>query len=136
MIEAGRLPRHRVALLAPGERDEWYSASVSYARALALAVLPTLRRRVAVDGPVVGMGASLGGLAALHAQRRHPGLFWTIGLPRASRSASMRPGQKKPSHDHGRGEPDEGEHHVQGGVAEPGVVGFRQNRAASRPGSP
>lgn len=84
MIEAGRLPRHRVALLAPGERDEWYSASVSYARALALAVLPTLRRRVAVDGPVVGMGASLGGLAALHAQRRHPGLFGGLFLQSSS----------------------------------------------------
>lgn len=33
MIAGRRLPRHRVALLAPGERDEWYSASVSYARA-------------------------------------------------------------------------------------------------------
>lgn len=84
MIEAGRLPRHRVALLAPGERDEWYSASVSYARALALAVLPTLRRRVAVDGPVVGMGASLGGLAALHAQRRHPDLFGGLFLQSGS----------------------------------------------------
>lgn len=75
MIAGRRLPRHRVALLAPGERDEWYSASVSYARALALAVLPAIRREVAVQRPVVGMGASLGGLAALHAQRRHPGLF-------------------------------------------------------------
>lgn len=84
MIEARRLPRHRVALLAPGERDEWYSASVSYARALALAVLPTLRRRVAVDGPVVGMGTSLGGLAALHAQRRHPGLFGGLFLQSGS----------------------------------------------------
>ena len=84
MIEAGRLPRHRVALLAPGERDEWYSASVSYARALALAVLPTITRRVAVEGPVVGMGASLGGLAALHAQRRHPGLFGGLFLQSGS----------------------------------------------------
>lgn len=84
MIRAGRLPRHRVALLGPGERDEWYSASVSYARALALAVLPTITRRVAVTGPVVGMGASLGGLAALHAQRRHPGLFGALFLQSGS----------------------------------------------------
>lgn len=84
MTAAGRLPRHRVALLGPGERDEWYSASISYARALALAVLPTLRRRVAVEGPVVGMGASLGGLAALHAQRRHPGLFGGLFLQSGS----------------------------------------------------
>jgi enterochelin esterase-like enzyme len=84
MVQAGRLPRHRVALLGPGERDEWYTASVGYARALALAVVPTIRRRVAVAGPVVGMGASLGGLAALHAQRRHPGLFGGLFLQSGS----------------------------------------------------
>jgi enterochelin esterase family protein len=84
MIAAGRLPRHRVALLSPGDRDEWYSASVTYAKALALAVLPTIRRRFAVAGPVVGMGASLGALAALHAQRRHPGLFGGLFLQSGS----------------------------------------------------
>jgi enterochelin esterase family protein len=84
MIEQRRLPRHRIALLGPGERDEWYSASISYARALALAVLPTIRRRVAVAGPVVGMGASLGGLAALHAHRRHRGLFGGLFLQSGS----------------------------------------------------
>lgn len=84
MIPAGRLPRHRVALLGPGERDEWYSASVSYAKALALAVLPAIRREVEVAGPVVAMGASLGGLAALHAQRRHAGLFGGLFLQSAS----------------------------------------------------
>jgi enterochelin esterase family protein len=84
LTAAGRLPRHRVALLAPGERDEWYSASVSYAKALALAVLPAIRREVAVAGPVVAMGASLGALAALHAQRRHPGLFGGLFLQSGS----------------------------------------------------
>ncbi len=84
MVAAGRLPRHRVALLAPGERDEWYSASVSYARALALAVLPAVRREVAVAGDVVAMGASLGALAALHAQRRHAGLFGGLFLQSGS----------------------------------------------------
>ena len=84
MTAAGRLPRHRVALLGPGDRDEWYSANVSYAKALALAVLPAIRRRFAVTGPVVGMGASLGGLAALHAQRRHPGLFGGLFLQSGS----------------------------------------------------
>ena len=70
MIAAGALPPHRVALLAPGERDEWYSASARYARALCGDVVPALRAAVAVDGAVVGMGASLGALAMLHAQRR------------------------------------------------------------------
>lgn len=83
MIAAGTLPAHRLALLAPGERDEWYSASPSYATALCLAVLPRLRAAVAVAGRPVGMGASLGGLAMLHAQRRRPrtfaGLFMQSG---------------------------------------------------------
>src|SRR4029078_945950 len=35
MIASAALPPHRVALLAPADRDEWYSASGRYARALA-----------------------------------------------------------------------------------------------------
>ncbi len=77
-IRAGRLPPHRVALLSPGDRDEWYAANVAYARALVLAVLPALHRAAAVRGPVVGMGASLGGLAMLHAQRRHDTAFGAL----------------------------------------------------------
>jgi len=84
MVEAGRLPRHRVALLAPGNRDEWYSANVGYARALALAVLPALRRTVAVAGPVVGMGTSLGALAMLHVQRRQGGVLGAMFLQSGS----------------------------------------------------
>jgi enterochelin esterase family protein len=84
MIAAGRLPRHRVALLAPGDRDEWYAANVGYARALALAVLPALHLTVAVAGPVAGLGASLGGLALLHAQRRHDGALGGLFLQSGS----------------------------------------------------
>jgi enterochelin esterase family protein len=76
MIAAGELPPHRVALLDPGPRDEWYSGSARYARALAADVLPALNP---VDP--VGMGASLGGLAMLHAHVRSPfaGLFLQSG---------------------------------------------------------
>ena len=75
---------HRVALLHPGPREEWYSASALYARALANEVLPLIGRAVAVDGAPVGMGASLGGLAMLHAQRRHPDAFAGLFLQSAS----------------------------------------------------
>ncbi|HEY1275604.1 MAG TPA: alpha/beta hydrolase-fold protein [Thermoleophilaceae bacterium] len=71
-MREGELPRHRVALLAPGDRDEWYSASARYAGALVRDVLPAIRDAVAVRGAPVGMGASLGALAMLHAQRLHP----------------------------------------------------------------
>jgi enterochelin esterase-like enzyme len=83
LIDRGRVPAHRIALLEPGPRDEWYSASAFYARALAGEVLPAIGAAVAVAGAPVGMGASLGGLAMLHAQRRHPtalaGLFLQSG---------------------------------------------------------
>ena len=80
LIAAGRLPTHRVALLHPGSRDEWYSASEAYARALATELLPTIGRTVPVVGAPVGMGASLGGLAMLHAQRSHPGTLGGLFL--------------------------------------------------------
>ncbi|OLF13553.1 hypothetical protein BU204_26805 [Actinophytocola xanthii] len=84
MIQAGRLPSHRVALLSPGDRDEEYSANPAHATALRRTILPALRTAARVRGPVVGMGASLGGLAMLHAHRRHPGLFGGLFLQSAS----------------------------------------------------
>jgi enterochelin esterase family protein len=83
-IRSAALPRHRLALLAPGDRDDWYSASARYAGALVRDVLPAVRAAVAVDGDPVGMGASLGGLAMLHAQRRHPGTFGALLLQSGS----------------------------------------------------
>ena len=83
-IAGGALPRHRVALLGPGDRNEWYSASARYAGALVRDVLPAIHATVATCGPVVGMGASLGGLAMLHAQRRHPGSLGGLFLQSAS----------------------------------------------------
>jgi enterochelin esterase family protein len=76
-IAAGEVPPHRVALLQPGHRDEWYSGSALYARALVTDVLPALDAR----GPRIAMGASLGGLALLHAHRLAPfnGLFLQSG---------------------------------------------------------
>jgi enterochelin esterase-like enzyme len=77
MIAAGALPPHRVALVRPGHRDEWYSGSALYGRALTTDVLPVLGRARSL----VGMGASLGALAILHAHRSVPfaGLFLQSG---------------------------------------------------------
>lgn len=83
-IHAGRLPPHRVALLAPGDRDAEYSANPDHSARLHDQVLPALRDAAAVRGPVVAMGASLGGLAMLAAQRRHPELFGGLFLQSAS----------------------------------------------------
>ncbi len=84
MIAAGELPPFRVALLAPGDRDDEYAANSRYAATLHQRILPRLRSLVAVTGPVAGMGASLGGLAMLHAQRALPGLFGGLFLQSAS----------------------------------------------------
>lgn len=84
MIRSGQVPEHRVALVAPGERDVWYSANVRYARALAGDVLPAIRAAAGVKGPVVGMGVSLGALAMLHVQRRHHGQLGGLFLQSGS----------------------------------------------------
>ncbi|SNY48692.1 alpha/beta hydrolase [Paractinoplanes atraurantiacus] len=77
-ITAGRIAPCRLVLLPAGDRFEWYSASPAYARSLSGEILPQV-----ADGPVVGVGASLGALAMLHCQRRHPesfaGLFLQSG---------------------------------------------------------
>lgn len=82
-IAAGTLPPLRAALLPPGARDERYSADGAYTRALCLAVLPRLRAEVATTA-TVGMGASLGALAMLHAQRYRAGSFDALFLQSGS----------------------------------------------------
>lgn len=83
MVEARRLPPMRAALLAPVDRNETYSASTTYGRALALGLVPRLTAEVST-GVVLGMGASLGGLAMLQAQRAHPGVFAGLYLQSSS----------------------------------------------------
>jgi enterochelin esterase-like enzyme len=82
-IAGGWLPRLRAALLGPGPRDRWYSANTRYARALAVTVIPELSRRMAVTARI-GMGASLGALAMLHAHGRHPGALDALFLQSGS----------------------------------------------------
>lgn len=64
-VASGVLPPHRVALAHPVMRDSWYSGSPQYLRTMAEAGLDRLEARFPVSGPVVVMGASLGGLTAL-----------------------------------------------------------------------
>ena len=79
-MDAGELPPFRIALLDAGSREEWYSASALYARALVDHVLPALPSA----GPPVGLGASLGALALLHAEVRSPGSFGGLFLQSGS----------------------------------------------------
>jgi enterochelin esterase-like enzyme len=83
MHALGRIPAVSVALLEPVDRNETYSASALYSAALAREIVPALTRTVPHDR-VVGMGASLGALAMLHAHRRHPKLFDALFLQSGS----------------------------------------------------
>ena len=74
------LPPVRATLIAPVDRNETYSASARYARALAEEILPRLPPAPAR----VGVGASLGALALFHAHRRHPDSFDALFLQSGS----------------------------------------------------
>jgi enterochelin esterase family protein len=83
------VPAFRAALLAPvdGRRDEDYSASTRYAATLDREVLPALVARApAPPGRRhrVGVGASLGALAMLHAHRARPETFGGLFLQSGS----------------------------------------------------
>ncbi len=67
--------RARVLLLDPVDRDRSYSASPAYARALVGGMLPQVTTAMRTIGRPVGVGASLGGLAMVHAATLHPGAF-------------------------------------------------------------
>jgi enterochelin esterase family protein len=69
-----RIPPLRAALIQPVDRSETYSASASYAATLVRELLPQITKR-APHGKRIGMGASLGALAMLHAHVRHPKSF-------------------------------------------------------------
>jgi enterochelin esterase family protein len=84
---SGALPPMRAALVGPVERDHVYSASTSYAHALASEIVPAIERMAPMPpgrSKRVGMGASLGALAMLHAHRTHPALFGGLFLQSGS----------------------------------------------------
>ena len=69
-----QIPPMRAALIEPVDRNETYSASALYATALVRELIPAIAE-LAPHGKRIGMGASLGALAMLHAHVRHPGSF-------------------------------------------------------------
>ena len=76
----GRLPPLRAALMGPVDRNETYSASAKYSRALAEEILPQLPSAPAR----IGLGASLGALSLFHVHRRHPDSFDALFLQSGS----------------------------------------------------
>ncbi|MBD0348313.1 MAG: esterase family protein [Thermoleophilia bacterium] len=85
LVSFGDVPPLRAALLQPVQRDETYSASARYARALAGELVALLRAAAPTgDSLPVVMGASLGALAALHTHWRHPHVFGGLFLQSGS----------------------------------------------------
>ena len=80
LVASGALPRMRVVLLVPGERNPRYAASAAYADALSEHVVPAMLRAHPSEHQPVLVGPSLGGLAALHAEWTHPGTFGGLAL--------------------------------------------------------
>jgi enterochelin esterase family protein len=78
-----QIPPLRAALIQPVDRNETYSASALYAAALVRELLPEIARR-APHGRRIGLGASLGALALLHAHIRHPRAFDALLLQSGS----------------------------------------------------
>jgi enterochelin esterase-like enzyme len=74
MVAGSTLPPFRLALIRPTSRNLWYSANPQYSEALTQYVLPAIETQYRSRRPVM-MGASLGALAALHAEWHYPGTF-------------------------------------------------------------
>ena len=86
-VEEGTLPPMRAALIAPHDRNQTYSASAAYARALSYEILPALAELAPTPHGRrmrAGMGASLGGLAMLHVHRINPATFGALYLQSGS----------------------------------------------------
>lgn len=83
-VASGELSRMRLALIRPTDRNPWYAANPDYARALVDHVLPQVRFAVATAAAPVLMGASLGALAALHAEWTRPATFAGLFLQSGS----------------------------------------------------
>jgi enterochelin esterase-like enzyme len=87
MVARRRVPALRALMLHPTMRNDHYSANPVFAEALECELLTCLARltRVAKDPRGrAALGASLGGLALLHAHRSRPGLFGSLFLESAS----------------------------------------------------
>jgi enterochelin esterase family protein len=85
LVAYAEVPPFRAALVPPPlDRDEMYSASARYARALADEWLPALEAAAPTVSRPVGLGASLGAVSLLHAHWSNPGVFGGLFLQSGS----------------------------------------------------
>lgn len=93
LAEDGAGPASRALLLTAAPRAVLYAASDEYATALETELIPQARHRWPTTA-TVAVGASLGALAALHAQWRHPGTFDALLLQSGSFFTPQTDGQE------------------------------------------
>jgi enterochelin esterase family protein len=85
LVAFAEVPPFRAALVPPPiDRNETYSASTRYARALAEEWLPALAAAAPFARRPAALGASLGALSLLHAYWTNPGLFGGLLLQSGS----------------------------------------------------
>jgi enterochelin esterase-like enzyme len=85
LIAFGELPSLRALLMPPPrDRNESYSASTRYARAVVEEWLPTLGAAAPTHPRPIGIGASLGALALLHVHWTRPGALGGLFLQSGS----------------------------------------------------
>lgn len=76
LIAAGTIPPLAVVLSDADVRTTEYAADLHHANFLVDELLPGVEKALGIDPRLrVAMGASLGGVASLHAAWRHPGVF-------------------------------------------------------------
>ncbi len=76
LIAAGELPPLACVLSDPHDRNREYTGDDRHAEHIVSELIPAVADRIEVDpARRVAIGASLGGVASLHAARRHPGTF-------------------------------------------------------------
>ena len=90
LIARGEIPPLAAVLIDPVDRMREYRASSAHASFVVDEVLPVAREIAGVE-PAIAMGASLGGVASLHAAWSHPGSFAGLVLQAPSLVTGLGP---------------------------------------------
>jgi enterochelin esterase-like enzyme len=91
LTDRGTLPALRAVLIHPTRRTDQYTANPVFAEALATELLPATEKEIGLASPArVGLGASLGAVALLHAHRAGGSRFDALLLQSGS---FLAPGQ-------------------------------------------
>lgn len=90
LMASGEIAPAAAAFIDPQQRTKEYAANPDHADHLVTEVIPAVSAATPIDsGRTIAVGASLGGVASLHAARRHPGVFSALVLQSGSFVTSL-----------------------------------------------